>query len=82
LSIKNLSSEFQDFQSSNHQSTIIIDLNESQRQTRIGRGPRQIRVASALFLKSRGARVTVSDAKSTEDLSDQIPSLLDQGIAV
>ena len=39
-------------------------------------------VASALFLKSRGARVTVSDAKSTEDLSDQIPSLLDQGIAV
>jgi UDP-N-acetylmuramoylalanine--D-glutamate ligase len=39
-------------------------------------------VASALFLNAQGARVTVSDAKSPEDLSDQIPVLLDQGITV
>jgi len=39
-------------------------------------------VASALFLKSRGARVTVSDAKSEEQLRDQMPRLLDEGIAV
>src|SRR5215469_8664206 len=39
-------------------------------------------VASALFLKSRGARVTVSDAKSEDELRDEIPALLDQGIAV
>ncbi|HEY8671440.1 MAG TPA: UDP-N-acetylmuramoyl-L-alanine--D-glutamate ligase, partial [Terriglobales bacterium] len=39
-------------------------------------------VASALFLKSRGARVTVSDAKSEEQLRQEIPALLDQGIAV
>jgi UDP-N-acetylmuramoylalanine--D-glutamate ligase len=39
-------------------------------------------VASALFLKSRGARVTVSDAKSEEQLREEIPALLDQGIAV
>jgi UDP-N-acetylmuramoylalanine--D-glutamate ligase len=39
-------------------------------------------VASALFLKSRGARVTVSDAKSEDQLREQIPTLLDAGIAV
>jgi UDP-N-acetylmuramoylalanine--D-glutamate ligase len=39
-------------------------------------------VASALFLKSRGARVTVSDAKAEDELRDQIPVLLDQGITV
>jgi UDP-N-acetylmuramoylalanine--D-glutamate ligase len=39
-------------------------------------------VASALFLQSRGARVTVSDAKSEDQLREQIPSLLDAGIAV
>ena len=39
-------------------------------------------VASALFLKSRGARVTVSDAKAENELRDQIPVLLDQGITV
>ncbi len=38
--------------------------------------------ASALFLKSRGARVTVSDAKAEDELRDQIPVLLDQGITV
>ncbi len=39
-------------------------------------------VASALFLKSRGARVTVSDAKSEDQLRDEIPVLLDHGIVV
>ena len=39
-------------------------------------------VASALFLKSRGALVTVSDAKSEDQLREEIPALLDQGIAV
>jgi len=39
-------------------------------------------VASALFLKAEGARVTVSDAKSEEQLRGEIPALLDKGIAV
>jgi UDP-N-acetylmuramoylalanine--D-glutamate ligase len=39
-------------------------------------------VASALFLQSRGARVTVSDAKPQEQLGEEIPVLLDHGIAV
>jgi UDP-N-acetylmuramoylalanine--D-glutamate ligase len=39
-------------------------------------------VASALFLESRGARVTVSDAKPQEQLGEEIPVLLDHGIAV
>jgi UDP-N-acetylmuramoylalanine--D-glutamate ligase len=39
-------------------------------------------VASALFLKTKGARVTVSDAKPQDQLKDEIPVLLDQGIAV
>jgi UDP-N-acetylmuramoylalanine--D-glutamate ligase len=39
-------------------------------------------IASALFLKSRGARVTVSDAKSEAQLREEIPALLDQGISV
>jgi UDP-N-acetylmuramoylalanine--D-glutamate ligase len=39
-------------------------------------------VASALFLKRHGARVSVSDSKGEEELRDQIPVLLDQGIAV
>ncbi|MGA7217686.1 MAG: UDP-N-acetylmuramoyl-L-alanine--D-glutamate ligase [Candidatus Sulfotelmatobacter sp.] len=39
-------------------------------------------VASALFLKERGARVTVSDARSGDDLRDEIPALLDHGIIV
>ena len=39
-------------------------------------------VASALFAKSRGARVTVSDSKTPEQLSQEIPVLLDHGIAV
>ena len=39
-------------------------------------------VASALFLRSHGARVTVSDAKSEDQLRQEIPVLLDHGIAV
>jgi UDP-N-acetylmuramoylalanine--D-glutamate ligase len=39
-------------------------------------------VASALFLKARGAQVTVSDAKPQDQLKEEIPLLLDQGIAV
>src|SRR5205807_552646 len=39
-------------------------------------------VASALFLKAHGARVTVSDAKSPDQLGESIPVLLDAGIAV
>jgi UDP-N-acetylmuramoylalanine--D-glutamate ligase len=39
-------------------------------------------VASALFLKARGARVSVSDTKSGDELRNEIPVLLDHGIAV
>src|SRR5207248_10273503 len=39
-------------------------------------------VTSALFLQSHGARVTVSDAKSEDQLREQIPTLLDAGTAV
>ncbi len=39
-------------------------------------------VASALFLKSRGARVTVSDSKPEAELRKEILLLLEQGIAV
>src|SRR5580698_1114784 len=39
-------------------------------------------VASALFLKEHGARVTVSDTKSGDELRNEIPVLLDHGITV
>jgi UDP-N-acetylmuramoylalanine--D-glutamate ligase len=39
-------------------------------------------VASALFLKARGARVTVSDTKSPDELRGEIPKLLEGGITV
>ncbi|MBV9073321.1 MAG: UDP-N-acetylmuramoyl-L-alanine--D-glutamate ligase [Acidobacteria bacterium] len=39
-------------------------------------------VASAQFLALRGARVTVSDTRSRDELKSQIPALLDRGIAV
>jgi UDP-N-acetylmuramoylalanine--D-glutamate ligase len=39
-------------------------------------------VASALFLKERGARVMVSDSKTQDQLRSAIPVLLDKGIAV
>src|SRR5579863_9004070 len=39
-------------------------------------------VASALFLKKHGARVSVSDTKSGDELRNEIPVLLDHGITV
>jgi UDP-N-acetylmuramoylalanine--D-glutamate ligase len=39
-------------------------------------------VASALFMKAHGARVTVSDTKSGDELRNEIPVLLDHGITV
>src|SRR5215813_6059782 len=33
-------------------------------------------------MKTRGARVTVSDSKSQDELREEIPALLDQGIIV
>jgi UDP-N-acetylmuramoylalanine--D-glutamate ligase len=39
-------------------------------------------VASALFLTARGAHVTVSDSKTEDQLREEIPVLLDHGIAV
>jgi UDP-N-acetylmuramoylalanine--D-glutamate ligase len=39
-------------------------------------------VASALFLKKHGARVTISDTKSGDELRNEIPVLLDHGITV
>src|SRR5579864_9404746 len=39
-------------------------------------------VASALFLKARGARVTVSDTRTEQQLHQEIPMLLDRGIAI
>jgi len=39
-------------------------------------------IASALFAKSKGARVTVSDTKTPDELKQEIPRLLDAGIAV
>jgi UDP-N-acetylmuramoylalanine--D-glutamate ligase len=56
-----------------------VDLNDK-RVLVVGLG--RSGVASALFLKSRGARVTVSDAKSEDQLREEIPTLLDQGIVV
>ncbi|MGH9514033.1 MAG: UDP-N-acetylmuramoyl-L-alanine--D-glutamate ligase [Terriglobales bacterium] len=39
-------------------------------------------IASALFLKSRGAVVTVSDVKPQQQLGDELSLLLDHGVAV
>jgi UDP-N-acetylmuramoylalanine--D-glutamate ligase len=39
-------------------------------------------LAAALFLRHRGAQVTVSDIRSAEMLSKDIPALIEQGIAV
>src|SRR5579862_4536028 len=39
-------------------------------------------VASALFLKKHGAKVSVSDTKSGDELRNEIPVLLDHGITV
>jgi UDP-N-acetylmuramoylalanine--D-glutamate ligase len=39
-------------------------------------------LAAALFLRRRGAQVTVSDMRSAEALAKEIPALLEEGIAV
>ena len=39
-------------------------------------------LAAALFLRRRGAHVTVSDVRSAEALANDIPALLDEGIMV
>src|SRR5512146_3125313 len=57
------------------------DLNlKNQRVLVVGLG--KSGVASALFLKARRARVTVSDTKSQDELRGEIPKLLDAGITV
>ena len=38
--------------------------------------------SAALFLRHRGAQVTVSDMRSAEALAQELPALLDEGIAV
>jgi len=57
----------------------MIDLN-NKRVLVVGLG--KSGVASALFLKKQGARVTVSDTKSGDELRNEIPMLLDHGITV
>ena len=39
-------------------------------------------MSAALFLKARGARVTVSDTRSAKELATQVPALLEAGIMV
>jgi len=39
-------------------------------------------LAAALFLRHKGAQVTVSDVRSAESLAKEIPALLDEGIMV
>jgi UDP-N-acetylmuramoylalanine--D-glutamate ligase len=39
-------------------------------------------LAAALFLRRKGAQVTVSDVRSAESLANEIPALLEQGIMV
>src|ERR1700680_4515061 len=53
----------------NHKRVLVVGLGKSG-------------VASALFLKSRGARVTVSDSKPEAELRDEILLLLEHGITV
>ena len=57
----------------------IVDL-QNKRVLVVGLG--KSGVASALFLKSRGARVTVSDSKPEAELRNEILLLLDHGITV
>ena len=59
--------------------SFALDLN-NKRVLVVGLG--RSGVASAFFLKSRGAHVTVSDAKSPDQLREEIPALLDEGIVV
>lgn len=58
---------------------VLMDLN-NKRVLVVGLG--KSGVASALFMKKHGARVTVSDTKSGDELRNEIPVLLDHGITV
>ena len=58
---------------------VLMELN-GKRALVVGLG--KSGVASALFLKAHGARVTVSDTKSGDELRNEIPILLDHGITV
>jgi UDP-N-acetylmuramoylalanine--D-glutamate ligase len=58
---------------------VLMDLN-NKRVLVVGLG--KSGVASALFMKAHGARVTVSDTKSGDELRNEIPVLLDHGITV
>lgn len=57
----------------------MLDLN-NKRVLVVGLG--KSGVASALFLKQHGARVSVSDIKTEDELRNEIPVLLDSGIPV
>ena len=58
-----------DFMDLNNKRVLVVGLGKSG-------------VASALFLKARGARVTVSDSKPEAELRDEILLLLEHGITV
>ena len=58
---------------------VLMELN-GKRALVVGLG--KSGVASALFLKAHGAKVTVSDTKSGDELRNEIPVLLDHGITV
>jgi len=58
---------------------VVMDLKDK-RVLVVGLG--KSGVSSALFLKAHGARVTVSDTKSGDELRNEIPILLDNRITV
>jgi UDP-N-acetylmuramoylalanine--D-glutamate ligase len=58
---------------------VLMELN-GKRALVVGLG--KSGVASALFLKAHGAKVTVSDTKSGDELRNEIPILLDHAITV
>src|SRR4029077_12964466 len=78
--IRGFSREGSDSKINNQESTIdTMDLH-GKRVLVVGLG--KSGVASALFLKAHGARVTVSDTKTGDQLHNEIPVLLDHGITV
>src|SRR6266567_1946209 len=78
--ITGFSREGSDSKINNQKSTIdSMDLH-GKRVLVVGLG--KSGVASALFLKAHGARVTVSDTKTGDELHSEIPVLLDHGITV
>ena len=61
---------------------VLMDLTELTNKRILVVGLGKSGAASALFLKSRGARVTVSDSKPEAELRNEILQLLDYGITV